>query len=179
MQSLNIKIQSLELDKNIFNDNDTLRISVTTLPGEQKQAFSFDAKKIQTVSPLFSVRIDEKTEKVLIVIRKKSFSDNDPIIASTVIKNDQFLKNINDQSNIELKTIDFYEPVQKVVSKKITKSKIKRKIVGIAELFFSITHEIQCQKRSLITHFRIMKNEKKFPKIDSIMIFNEENLITN
>ena len=59
-----------------------IRVSITTLPGEQKQAFSFEAKNMKTTRPFFSVKINDKTEKILIVMRKKSFSQKDPIIAT-------------------------------------------------------------------------------------------------
>ena len=86
MLSLNIQMQSFELQKGIVQDNDTIRVSVTTLPSGEKQAFSFEAKKMQTTRPFFSLKINEKTEKILIALRKKSFSEKDPIIASTDMK---------------------------------------------------------------------------------------------
>ena len=178
MLSLNIQMQSFELAKNIVHDNDSIRISVTTLPGEQKQAFSFDAKKMKTVHPFFSVKIDDKTEKILIVVRKKNFTEKDPIIASTVIKSGQFPTKFNDVSNTELKTINLLEPLQHS-GKRISKSTEDRKVVGKVDLCFTLTQEIECQKNLFKPHFNKKRNGQGYAKMDSFLLCDDENLITN
>lgn len=180
MLSLNIHMQSFELAKNIVQNEDTIRVSVTTLPGEQKQAFSFDAKKMQTVHPFFSVKVNEKTEKILIVLRKKSFSEKDPIVASTVIQKGSFPTEFNNIANTELKTINLLEPLQHSGKKG---SKSDRKVVGKFEVQFSLQQELPCQSKTFKLQLGKKKNGQGYSKMDSI--FNDENsllyndLITN
>ena len=167
MLSLNIFMQTLELSPSIVQENDTIRVSVTTLPGEQKQAFTFEAKKIESTRPFFSVKIDKKTDKLIIVLRKKSFSEKDPIIASTVIKRDQLPTKFNDNTNTEMKTIKLLEPVQQNCKKNVHKGST-RKSVGQIELQFSLTQEFSCSKNTM----KIQKNKKNcqgYSKIDTLL----------
>ncbi|KAK8876177.1 hypothetical protein M9Y10_006380 [Tritrichomonas musculus] len=167
MQSLNIQIQTIELGKNVVQDNDTIRVSVTTLPGEQKQAFTFEAKKLKTVMPFFSVKIDDKTKKILIVMRKKSFSQKDPIICSTVIEGEELPKKINDDKNTERKTIKLLEPLQQA-----GKKNKNRKTLGEMEVQFSLTQELFYESN---IHQQINKkhNGKGYSKMESF--FGSEN----
>ncbi|KAK8845721.1 hypothetical protein M9Y10_020639 [Tritrichomonas musculus] len=164
MLCLNIQMQSFELKKGIVQDNDTLRVSVTTLPGEQKQAFSFEAKKMQTTCPFFSVKIDEKTEKILIVMRKKSFSQKDPIIASTVIQSNQIPMNFNDMANTEMKTINLLEPVQHS-----GKKNTNRKVIGKFNIQFSLTQELPFNSNNTIKTTNKKRNGKGYAKMDSFL----------
>ena len=167
MLSLNIFMQSFELAQGIVQDNDSIRVSVTTLPGEQKQAFTLEAKKMNTSRPFFSVNINDKTEKLLIVIRKKSFSQKDPIIASTVLNRDQFPTKFNDNTNTELKTIKLLEPVQQA-SKKNTKSS-NRKSVGQIDLQFSLSQDFICKKNTIKSQLGKKRNGQGYSKIDSLL----------
>lgn len=185
MLNLNFQMQSFELAKGIVQDNDTIRVSITTLPGEQKQAFSFEAKNMKTTRPFFSVKINDKTEKILIVMRKKSFSQKDPIIASTVIKSGQFPVKFNDITNTEMKTINLLESLQHS-NKKNTKSCGNRKIVGKFDIQFSLTQELPYQSKNTIMQFNKKKNGKGYAKMDSFLDTENENcnfifndLITN
>ena len=164
MLSLNIQMQSFELKEGVVQDNDTIRVSVTTLPGEQKQAYSFEAKNMQTTRPFFSVKINEKTEKILIVMRKKSFSQKDPIIASTVISNKQIPMKFNDIANTEMKTINLLEPVQHS-----GKKNTNRKVIGKFDIQFSLTQELPFNNNNTIKTINKKRNGKGYAKMDSFL----------
>ena len=164
MLCLNIQMQSFELKEGVVQDNDTIRVSVTTLPGEQKQAYSFEAKKMQTTRPFFSVKINEKTEKILIVMRKKSFSQKDPIIASTVISNKQIPMKFNDIANTEMKTINLLEPVQHS-----GKKNTNRKVIGKFDIQFSLTQELPFNNNNTIKTINKKRNGKGYAKMDSFL----------
>ncbi|KAK8899098.1 hypothetical protein M9Y10_001399 [Tritrichomonas musculus] len=166
MFSLNIFMQTLELSPSIIEENDTIRVSVTTLPGEQKQAFTVEAKKMKASHPFFSVKINDQTEKLLVVIRKKSFSQKDPIIASTVIKGDQLPKKFNDNTNTELKTIKLLEPLQQ--NGKKTKGS-SRKQVGQIEIQFSLTQEFTFSKNTMKAQKNKKRNGQGYSKIDTLL----------
>ena len=78
--SLTINVQSIELLSAFVSSNDKIRVSITTLPDEQKQAQVYEYKKLKTVQPTFKVEFKETTKKILIVLRKKSYLESDPII---------------------------------------------------------------------------------------------------
>ena len=168
MLCLNIQMQSFELQKGIVQDNDTLRVSVTTLPSGEKQAFSFEAKKMQTTRPFFSVKINEKTERILIVMRKKSFSQKDPIFASAVILKDQIPTKFNDITNTEMKTIKLLEPVQRS-----GKKGSDRKTVGKFEIQFTLTQEMPYTNKNTIKQLNKKRNGKGYAKMNSF--FDDEN----
>ena len=173
MLSLNIQMQSFELAKNIVHDDDTIRVSVTSLPGEQKQAFSFDANKMKTAHPFFTIKINEKTEKILIVIRKKSFSQKDPIVASAIIKKGQFPTKFEDISNTRMSAIDLLEPLQHCGKK----SPSSRKIVGKIDIQFSLTQEMSSKNTTFKAKISKKKNGQGYAKMDSF--FNDENGFDN
>ncbi|KAK8845867.1 hypothetical protein M9Y10_020793 [Tritrichomonas musculus] len=168
MLCLNIQMQSFELKEGVVQDNDTIRVSVTTLPGEQKQAYSFEAKNMQTTRPFFSVKINEKTEKILIVMRKKSFSQKDPIIASTVISNKQIPMKFNDIANTEMKTINLLEPLQNS-----GKKNGNRKIIGKFDIQFSLSQVLPSTSGNTMKQASKKKNGKGYAKMDSF--FDNEN----
>lgn len=84
--SLIIFMQTHELSPSIIEENEIICISVTTLPGEQKYAFTVEAKKMKTYHTFFSVKINDQTEKLLIIIRKKSISQQNNTFLFLMIK---------------------------------------------------------------------------------------------
>lgn len=113
---LNIFIHSFILPTNIIKPNDEVRVSITTLPEEQKQNFTINADKMNHVRHAFSVPITKNTTKVIFVFRKKSFFEADPIVASTVLHSQDFPKLIlrtNEIDSAPIQNINIYEPVQR------------------------------------------------------------------
>ena len=149
MLHLNIQIQELEFEKGLFNKYDTLRVSVTTLPGEQKQKFKFDAKKLDRINPYFSVKINEFTEKIIIVFRKKNYSEKDPIFASTVILRSDIFKTIDDNSNREMKKINIFEPKQQLQK-------------------FSLTEGCICKNSAVKNNTGKKRHSKRYQKMNGI-----------
>lgn len=111
MYGLNIHLFSFKLYANNVHPNDKIRVSITSIPEESKQAFIIEAKKINDVHHFFTLNITDKTKKIIFVFRKKSIIQNDPIIASTIIHRDEFPISRSDSQNTELKQIIIYEPI--------------------------------------------------------------------
>lgn len=112
MHGLNIHLLSFKLYSNSIHPNDKIRVSITTIPEENKQSFVIDMKKINEIHHFFNVNISEKTKKIIVVFRKKSIIQSDPIIASTIIHSNEFPKSCYDSNNTELKQISIYEPIK-------------------------------------------------------------------
>lgn len=108
MEALNIHLQSLEINDSKVEDHDHIRVSITTMPEKLKQHYIIEAKKMKEINHFLTVNITKKTEKILVVIRKKKYIDGDPIIASSVIYRADFPKS-NDDKNTEIKHIKLYE----------------------------------------------------------------------
>lgn len=123
-------MHSFELSKNIIRPKEKIRLSITTLPDGQKQAISFNAKKINEIQPSFNIKLSEHTEKIIIVLRKKSIFGSEPIIASTYMKTKDFT--IFNGEMKDKKKIRLFESVHQ--------DKIKRSIVGHMKIEFTI-HE--------------------------------------
>lgn len=121
---LSIQMSSIQLSHEIAKNNDTIRVSITTLPDEQKQAFHVKAKELYCFNHSFNVNITRETEKIIVVFRKKDFLGIDEIVASTVIRSNQLPKIPENQSSLEMpiiskvNTINVYEPIQNTKQKK-------------------------------------------------------------
>ena len=135
MFPLNIQLQSIEFIDKIVQDCDSIRVSVTTFPDEQKINTSFEVKQIRTTFPSFTVNVSDRTEKILIVFRKKYLVQRDPIIASTVITSDDLPKLINGSFDQE-KEFDLNRCGQIRFPKKTeTKNKTETKVLRITTYF--------------------------------------------
>lgn len=105
---LNLHLLSFRLHPSLYKESDDIRISITTMPEENKQAFIFSARKNKDFDMKFGVNvtipqekipegfISTSTEKIIVVFRRKSYFQGDPIIASTVISAKDFPKNLSE-----------------------------------------------------------------------------------
>ena len=137
MYGLNIHLQSFNLKRSIAHGSDKIRVSITTIPEERKEAFVIEASKMKDVHHFFTVNVDKNTQKIIFVFRKKSFLNNDPIIASTVVRNDELPQSANDTNNTEMKTINIFEPISG--DKKSFYSPQNRKVFGQMHIQFTPT----------------------------------------
>lgn len=118
---LNLSVLSFSLPRNLIKESDDVRVSITTYPEDFKQAFVISARKMKDSHITFGVNITvpqedlpsdfitTKTEKILIVFRKKIFFYSDPIIALTIINAKEFPKNLSQPA--QSKTFNLYEPI--------------------------------------------------------------------
>lgn len=111
MYGLNIHLHSFDIYSKEIHHNDKIRVSITTVPEEKKQAFIVDADKVNDVHQFFTVNITKQTEKLIVVFRRKSLIRGDPIIASTIIRNEDIPKTRTNCLNAPIKQIAIYEPV--------------------------------------------------------------------
>lgn len=177
MYGLNIHLHSIYLNNDIINQNDKVRVSITTIPEENKDAFVIDAKNMNSVHHFFTININSYTEKIIFVFRKKSFIQNDPIIASTIIHANEFPKSKDDPSNSQIRQIYIYEPLSKIHCEKDHSKGSNRKIVGEMEIqlsaedlypTLSYNNKVQTGKR---------QNSKSYGKMSSND--NDENKLHN
>ena len=112
MYGLNIHLQSFILNRSLIHSGDKIRVSITSVPDEYKEAFVVDCDKSNNVHHFFTINVTNQTKKIIFVFRKKSFINNDPIIASTIVQIKDLPQSDTDTNNTEVKTIDIYEPIQ-------------------------------------------------------------------
>ena len=144
MQGLNIQLRSLQLSNSLYNQNDTIRISITTYPEKNKQAFTINAKQMYKAHHLFTANITEQTTKVVFIFRKKNYLQGDPIIATASISSNEFPKLQNDTRNDQIKSINIYEHIK--ISPKVNGiSSIKPKTVGEMKVQLSLCEAFQAQ----------------------------------
>lgn len=108
---LNIHLISFYLNRNIVLPNDTIRVSITTIPEENKEAFVVTVDKSNDIHHFFTVNVTGETKKIIFVLRRKNLFSNH-IIASTIVPYDELPKSESDTNNTEVKTIKLYEPFQ-------------------------------------------------------------------
>ena len=130
MYGLNIDLQSFKLNPNLIKENNKVRVSITTFPEENKQAVIIDAKKMNYIHHFFKENITNETKKIMFVFRKKSFINNDPIIASSMIDSKNLPLPCN-KNNTEIKTIYLYEPLRN--------GNKNRRILGEMQVQFTLT----------------------------------------
>lgn len=143
MLNLNMQIQSINLSKEIVNDNDSIRVSITTLPDGQKQAHTLEYKKINNIQPSFKIQMNNQTEKIVIVFRKQNIFSSDNIIASTVLHSKD-MHIFKEMINNEHKKVPIYEPIQGKNNNKQMQNK-SRRILGNMEIEFSLSEDFSKQ----------------------------------
>lgn len=160
-------MHSFEIIKNIIGPKDKIRVSITTLPELQKQSQTIDFKKMNSISPIFNIKYNENTEKIIIVFRKKSFLGSQPIIASTFMKTEDL--KIFENKTIERKKIRIFEPVNE--------SKDKREIVGKMIIELSLEEIKPNNSEKNIKNKTKENNHSKYLKVNSyekdLMLDNE------
>lgn len=114
---IKLHLHSISLPSDLFKPTDEVRISITSMPERNKQYYFIQGKKLDSFDHIFKLNITNKTEEIIIVLRKKDFIENDPIVASTVIHSEDFPEipqNIDqlgwERKSTDIKTIDILEP---------------------------------------------------------------------
>ncbi|KAK8845870.1 hypothetical protein M9Y10_020796 [Tritrichomonas musculus] len=150
---LNIHLLTFRLPDKLIHDSESVRVSITTIPEENKQHFTIKGKKMNSSNHVFSLNITDKTDKIVMVFRKKTVLGDNPIIASTTLHLKKFvnlpLEKITSGSKMtDVKILDIYYPLQKQIheeqqvsfqSKEDIKKQMKRKILGQMEVQLSFT----------------------------------------
>lgn len=164
---LSIQMSSIQLSQSIAKNSDLIRISITTLPEVQKQAFHVKAKELYCFNHSFNVNITKDTKKIIVVFRKKGIFGFEDIIASTIISPEQFPQLPEDPSALkapiytEVTTVRVYEPINKKPAKKekkthlndlycqITSStNVSRKVVGRIQVQFTLKNSSSYKSRN-------------------------------
>lgn len=142
---LNILLNSFELQYGLVTRNDTIRVSITTLPEEHKQHFEISASKICNCNHLFTVNITNETKKIIFVFRRKDSQLKNPIIASTIINSKHFPKmaqniyqNFSGTKSNEIHKFKIFEPIQKNQAEKVQKVS-NRRMLGEMKVELSLT----------------------------------------
>lgn len=177
MHGLNIHLQSFHLNNDIIRPNDKICVSITTIPEDSKQAFVVEALKMDNVHHFFTINVNKYTEKIIFVFRKKSFIQNDPIIASTIIHSDNFPKSKDETNNTEIKSINIFEPLSKIHDRKDQVKNANRKIVGQMEIQFSFEDEFPIMNISNKYQTSTSIHKNGYSKVKSS--YNNENQIQN
>lgn len=203
IRGLDIHLVSFTLPPSLVKNGDDIRVSITTLPNQQKQYFIVKAKNMDDINFDFTVNITPATEKIIVVFRKKSFLLNDPIIASTIIRREDFpstafKEDDQETSSIrtEVKVMNIFEPIQKNrTSEKANKrglhefnpsvpNRKNRLIIGQMQLQMSLSNPYSLQDIHHISHHvKCKKNShshrefKKGPHLRSSENRNDYQLI--
>lgn len=126
-KTLVIHILNFSLLNELVDSNDEIRVSVTTLPEEIKQAFVISGQDMDYVHHFFKLNVTPNTKKILFVFRRMGFFNSDSIVASTILYGTDFPKTVSKPSQMyasDIETINIYEPVHS------HSSHSKRAIVG-------------------------------------------------
>ena len=176
---LNIHLLAFSLPKELINDKDEVRISITTIPDENKQNFSIEGKKMYNSNHVFWLNITNKTKKIIMVFRKKIFLSENPIIASTIIHFNDFKEFPNKQItsgmiSTEFKNINIYYPLQKQIHEE-GKKNFQRKILGKMQIQLTFTVPYSQLKPKDIKYYNnsnhkaFFMKENKIPKLQKNM----------
>ena len=177
---LSIHLLAFSLPKEIIKDNEEVRVSITTIPEECKQHFTIEGKKIYNSNHIFSLNITESTSKIIIVFRKVSTLQDNPIIASTTIHLRDFKELPNEQIitgmiSTEIKYINLYYPLQKQMNEE-KKKNVQRKVIGQMQIQLTATTPYPILSQNNITFApKENKNNNKFFKNNNKSFFSKSN----
>lgn len=166
MYGLNIHLISFRLNSQICNQRDKIRVNITTIPEENKDSFEISAKQIHNAHHFFSVNITDQTKKIIFVFRRKSFLQNDPIIASTIVHSNEFPKSKN--KTTEIKRINLFEPLVNMPGS--LNSNENRKIFGQMQIQMTLeeTFYDNAHKRSYNYNISKIHKGEGYSKINSL-----------
>ncbi|KAK8840708.1 hypothetical protein M9Y10_030484 [Tritrichomonas musculus] len=111
MYGLTIHLQSFQINDDIIRGKDKVHVSVFTIPGNNKQTYAIDPKKMNNPNCFFKLNVTNQTKRLLFIFEKRNLFQNDPIIASAVINSSKMPNSPLDSNNIEIKTFDIFEPI--------------------------------------------------------------------
>ncbi len=115
---------------------------------KKKQHFYVKGKKINASNHVFSLNITNKTDKIVMVFRKKNPLGDDPIIASATIHLKKFtelpIEQITSGTQMtDVRILDLFYPLQKQIEEEQTKcaanKQMRRKVVGQMEVQLSFS----------------------------------------
>lgn len=144
MHGLIIDLQSIKLNSDILQRFDRVRVSITTFPEKNKESVVINPKNMNYIHHFFKINITDQTQKIKFVFRRKSFINNDPIIAIGYIESKK-LPLPKNEKNTEIKTIYLFER-----SANGTNSK---KILGEMQIQLTLTTEfpiLSCQNTNFL-----------------------------
>lgn len=158
---LNIHLISISLPTDLIKSRDKIRVSITTMPEEVKQNFKIRGRKIKNLNHVFSLNVTNQTKKIVLVFRKKSLMEKNPIIASAIISASdlpQFPQSYDQLASgtysTETKAINILDPLSKQIkeerqkrdemgadaySKTTNNNRINRKIIGQMQVQLAFT----------------------------------------
>ncbi|KAK8893484.1 hypothetical protein M9Y10_021906 [Tritrichomonas musculus] len=84
MYTLNIYLSSIELKKDLVQENDKIEIHVTTVPDINKQSIVIAANEMKNLSKSFKLNITNQLKEILFVFKKNNSQEKQPIFASLV-----------------------------------------------------------------------------------------------
>lgn len=153
---LNIHVVDFTLNNSLCKENDSIRVSITTIPEHYKQSYKIHKADCKKFNHVFSVNITDETKRIIVVFRKKKMLSTNPIIASTIIhskdfpeKPDQFDRyGFCSTKQTDLQTLNIFEPLQTAdpnytpinyEAQDTTNGKINRRIVGEMNIQLSLS----------------------------------------
>lgn len=161
---------NFSLPQSIIKATNNVRVSITTIPEELKQAYILKAEDMKSTNHYFHINITPSTRKIVFVFRKKGFFD-DPIIGSTILYSKDFPK-YNDIAEIggtqEIHTISIYEPLcisQKDNHSDIVPTLMERRIIGQMQFELSLTDPIHVENitKCFSEKYQIQQSENSNP----------------
>lgn len=170
MYGLNIHLQSFYIKRNLVQPNDKIRVSITTVPDERKEAFVIEANKSNNIHHFFTVNVSNQTQRIIFVFRKVTFFGSNHIIASTVIPMSDLPQSENDENNTEMKTLKIYEPYQHMNNNVYA---IKnRRVFGEMEIQFTPTEKFPLPSMKDNYNNYKKKAENKYSTVDISAVNN-------
>lgn len=103
VHGLDIHLCSFELDKKIHNRDD-INVSVSIIPDGKIQYFYIDGNNFRNNQHSFTVNITDKTEKIVMLFKKKNVLLDDSYIGYAYIGKNDFQKS----KNSEIQSIPIY-----------------------------------------------------------------------
>lgn len=179
MYKLNINLKSIDFAKGMIPKLDKINISVSSFPNMSTDSYTLDVKDMKNIDHVFSVKVTNETQKIIIIFEKKNFIQNYNTIASTFIDSEDIPRKLNDLSNVDFKSVNIFEPFSYGKIGKYSMS-ANRKILGKLTIQLSLQDPYLTSKLSLNRLInKTTHNGQKYSKIDDkrnneIIIFSDE-----
>ena len=167
MMKLNLRLHSINFIHDLFDHNDSVRMTVATFPDMQKHDVILEYKDIYNSITSFKLRYNDQTNMMIIYFQKKGFFKDGEVIGSALIHT----KDIDESKDGHLK-IEIHEinPTSETKDNKNknknnnhyhNKGKNTRKTIGSLKMNFIIKETFETEEYDILSIYD-KNNENSF-----------------
>lgn len=161
MMKLNLRLHSINFIHDLFDHNDSVRMTVATFPDMQKHDVILEYKDLYNSITSFKLRYNDQTNMMIIYFQKKGFFKDGEVIGSALIHTKDIDENKDGHLKIEIHEINPTSETKDNKNNKNNKRKNTRKTIGSLKMNFIIKETFETEEYDILSIYD-KNNENSF-----------------